>query len=45
MAKHTGAGKQKPNSNGLEQTIWLAVGKLLGMLETKKVAVSSGDYE
>jgi type I restriction enzyme M protein len=28
MAKHTDAGKQKPNGNGLEQTLWLAADKL-----------------
>jgi hypothetical protein len=28
MAKHTEAGKQKSNGNGLEQTLWLAADKL-----------------
>lgn len=28
MAKHTDAGKQKSNGNGLEQNLWLMADKL-----------------
>ena len=34
MAKHTKARKQKPNGNGLEQTLWLATDKLRKNIDT-----------
>jgi hypothetical protein len=33
MAKHTDAGKQKPNSNGLEKALWLTVDRLREMAQ------------